>query len=43
MMPRPLEIEEPDLSELMRAAIEEGVFSPAFLSGLRDIIDANQT
>jgi hypothetical protein len=38
MMPRPLDLPEDELLPLLRAACQAGVFSEAFLQGLRSLI-----
>jgi hypothetical protein len=36
--PRPLDLPEHDLLDLMDAAIKKGVFTPSFLDGLRKLL-----
>lgn len=36
--PRPLDLSEASLLELIGAAIKKGVFTPTFLGGLRDLL-----
>ena len=36
--PRPLDLPETELLELMRDAIEKGVFTPTFIKGLRNLV-----
>jgi len=43
MMPRPLDLPEEELFPLMRAAIEAGVFSEAFVDKLRGLLGARKS
>jgi hypothetical protein len=39
LTPRPLDLPESDLLPLMREALKSGIFTPEFISGLRDAIE----
>jgi hypothetical protein len=38
LIPRPLDLPETELLELMRDAIDKGVFTPTFVNGLRNLV-----
>ncbi|MBP8002552.1 MAG: hypothetical protein KA314_01515 [Chloroflexi bacterium] len=39
IVPRPLDIREEDLLQLFKNAIQEEVFSPKFLNGLKELLE----